>query len=276
MKKSIISVSLFFSCISITLGQSIENIDWNVKEKKIEIKYDLQSISDSKTYKIEVYVSLDSGKTFSQQMLKFVTGDAGLNVNPGKHKKIIWDISKELPDIKEGMAVFDIRAIEMIEKTKREFYLGYKGSISAPFGLTFGTFDKPGIYIAARFNQNVFIKPEYNIDKLNNPPPDGWKYVPDNGKKQRLSIIAGLQFKLNETLFLQTGLGFAKYNNLWKLTSTADDREYSWVNFKEGSFISYEIEAALLFKIKHFYLNLGGSSYNLKYVDLVFGAGIVF
>jgi hypothetical protein len=272
MKRS----SLFILCIIFLIPQSfcqnINNIDWNIKDKKVEIQYDLESDSKEKVYRIEIYVSLDGGATFEKQELKFVTGDVGKNVNPGKAKKVMWDLSKEFPDFKEGNAAFEIKAIEELTNKIRELFVGYKGSHTAPFGLIAGVSGKPGFYISARCNSNILKKSDITVENYN--PPNGWIFLANEAERKRLSVTAGLHLKLYNSFYVQPGAGLAYYGALWHMKNTNENSE--WVTLREDSFLAFEAELSALYRIKQFYLSAGLSAYKFKYTDITFGISYTF
>ncbi|HLO57280.1 MAG TPA: hypothetical protein VK179_00925 [Bacteroidales bacterium] len=273
MKRNIVLFILLVLYIPQSFCQTIENIDWNIKDKKVEIRYDLASNSKEKIYKIEIYVSLDSGATFKKQELKFVTGDVGKDVKPGKEKKVIWDLSKEFPSFKEGDAVFEIKAIEEINKEKnRELFIGYKGSHTAPFGLIAGISGNPGLYISARCNSNVLTKSDLSVE--NYLPPNGWFFLPNETERKRLSVTAGLHLKLSNSFYVQPGAGLAYHGALWHMTNSDNDTE--WVTLREDSFLAFEAEVSALYRIKQFYLSGGISLYKFKYADVTFGIAYTF
>jgi hypothetical protein len=254
-------------------SQTIENIDWSLKDKQIEIVYDLNSNQDQ-AYQVKVFVSLDGGVSFRKNPLRYVTGDAGNNIVPGKQKKIVWDVGREMPGFTEGVAVFDIRAIPV--SNKKEIFIGYKGSLTAPLGLNAGISGKPGFYISARFNSNIFLKPSYSVQDEYSDPPAGWSIIPGKAERQRLSVTAGLQFSLTKDIYVQGGLGLSKYSNLWKAKNNSLTDDTKWVKMEDNSFLSYEAEVSGIYRIKNFYISAGIASYHIKYTDLTFGIGYIF
>ena len=98
-------IIFLFVLASFTLsGQSITNVKFQQVGNIIEVTYNLEN--DLST-DISLLCSVDSGRTFSSP-LKFVTGDTGKDVTPGKDKKILWDVLKEREMLYSGQVSFKI------------------------------------------------------------------------------------------------------------------------------------------------------------------------
>lgn len=93
-------------------AQNINNIKAELDNLNgnIIISYNFNLNSDNKNkYKIEVFYSIDSGKTYSEP-LEFVSGDAGNDIKPGNNKKISWNYFVEFPEFDGQNIMFKIRA----------------------------------------------------------------------------------------------------------------------------------------------------------------------
>jgi hypothetical protein len=110
----LLSYFLFFYIFFIPKieAQTISNIraELDALNSNIIIRYDfsLPSINKNK-YKIEVFYSLDSGKTYSKP-LEFVSGEVGNDIKPGNNKQISWNYFVEFPDFDGQHIMFKIRA----------------------------------------------------------------------------------------------------------------------------------------------------------------------
>lgn len=255
-------------------AQIISNVDWEQKGQQIEISYDLTSPTPGQTFDVSVYVSKDGGISFLKEPLALVRGDVGKAVKEGIHKKIIWEALEEMPDF-GGIVVFDVRAAVKKVTLEKEFFAGYKGScsvksITAPLGLVVGRTGKPGYYLSGRLNARYFEK---TIDNDGLTPPAGYDYVPEVIATQRLSITAGAQFQVGMRMHIYAGGGITSYSLLWQ---AEQGNSTQWLNITDKSFSSYEIEAGIMFQIKHIFLSAGITSYNKAYSDITFSGGIVF
>lgn len=98
MKTKLIIV-IVLSVISI-FPQKVTNVDFEPKQNKIFITYDLDGEKDTE-YEIAVVLKREefSGFIFRPKLL---TGDVGDGIRPGKGKEIVWDVTKEYhidPDV---------------------------------------------------------------------------------------------------------------------------------------------------------------------------------
>lgn len=82
------------------LSQDISNFSYKLVGEKIEISYNLSGQSSDR-YKVELFNSLDNYTA----AMKFVSGDVGDEIIPGKNKKIVWEAKKELGEFKGGLAL---------------------------------------------------------------------------------------------------------------------------------------------------------------------------
>ena len=82
---------------------SITNVE--LAGDKLVIFYDLIDTVKNRHYTVHVYSSMDS----YLNPLEKISGDAGLEVAPGKHKKITWNIAEELAPDFEGKVGLEVR-----------------------------------------------------------------------------------------------------------------------------------------------------------------------
>ena len=64
----------------------------------VDITYDVED-ADGDSLEIIIEASDDNGKTYTI-IPKSLTGDVGENITPGRGKKIVWDVGKDLPNTK--------------------------------------------------------------------------------------------------------------------------------------------------------------------------------
>lgn len=95
------SLSVLIVAMPLTvLSQDISNFSYKLAGEKIEISYHLSG-QPSDRYKVELFNSLDN----YTNAMKFVSGDVGDVITPGKDKKIVWEAKKELGDFRGGLAL---------------------------------------------------------------------------------------------------------------------------------------------------------------------------
>jgi formylglycine-generating enzyme required for sulfatase activity len=64
----------------------------------VDITYDVED-ADGDSLEIIIEASNDNGKTYTI-IPKSLTGDVGKNITPGRGKKVVWDVGKDLPNTK--------------------------------------------------------------------------------------------------------------------------------------------------------------------------------
>jgi hypothetical protein len=261
--------------------QEINNISFAQQEEKIVITYDITGAKYFQLFNIEVFVSTNGGKDFYGP-LKNVTGDAGKDIHEGKRKSILWNVYDEMPDFGlGGKVVFDVRATIIEKKVKHKLMIGYKGTISAPFGMMIGLTGKCGFYVSARCNQDYFVNSSFESDgvTISNYPETGYYSFIEGKKEQRMSVTGGLTFQTGWKVHLYIGGGLSRDNLLWQIAQyDFDDNETgtAWVKNKSESIAGFEAETGLLLNFGHFYFSAGVTSPGLKWVEPAFSAGFTF
>ena len=102
-------IFLFVFSSIFSYSQKIENVKFKQEESKIIITYDLINGDASKYFEVSVEMSSDGGTNFSETV-KTVSGDVGENIQPGKGKKITWDVLKDVTELSGSNFVFKIIA----------------------------------------------------------------------------------------------------------------------------------------------------------------------
>ena len=120
MYKSIIYIFLVLSQLH-SYSQSIQNVRFSQAGEKVIILYDLSDISGGvKSYSVKVFYTLDNGKTYIS--IKSVYGDVGNDVNPGRDKKVIWNVLNDTDELK-GEIKFKVTASPKRETTILDYDL---------------------------------------------------------------------------------------------------------------------------------------------------------
>lgn len=102
----IITAILSILVTSIMLdAQTVLNFDWDIDaQQKIVITYDLiQEMGSSKHYDVTFYATIDK-KNYQPNRENF-RGDAGLFIEVGRSKRIIWDIQADHPGLSGNLRI---------------------------------------------------------------------------------------------------------------------------------------------------------------------------
>jgi hypothetical protein len=278
-KRNLILTGLILFSLATAYSQVVSNVNFVQIHKQIEISYDLTGAKYYQYFSIALYVSTDGGK-FYQGPLTQVSGDVGPEIAEGNNKKITWDVIKEIPDF-GGNVIFDVRATVMEKKIKNHYFIGYKGTLTAPLGIVAGMTGKTGFYISGRLNPGYFEKTTYETDgqNISNYDQPGYYLFSSGDKMQRLSITAGLQFQVGWKVHLYIGGGYAQYNLLWQIEQydyPATPIGKQWVKHTGESFSSYEAEAGMMLQFKHIFIAAGVASPAFKWADISLSTGVVF
>jgi formylglycine-generating enzyme required for sulfatase activity len=107
----VISSVLMLIISNAIYSQSITNVRAIQNGEQIKIIYDFDGAFDTKSFVIELYISINGGISF-EGPLKKVTGSIGENIFPGKNKEITWNIVDEFSTLKSDKVIFEIRGHE--------------------------------------------------------------------------------------------------------------------------------------------------------------------
>ncbi|MFN3403986.1 MAG: GPI anchored serine-threonine rich family protein [Cytophagaceae bacterium] len=106
MRYIFLSLSLLILGYNSSFSQKIQNVKAEVHGDNIVVTYDLIHTEVNQDFKISLYSSKDQFTT----ALKYVSGDVGSGVKPGKNKKIVWSAREELGEY-EGDITFEVRGV---------------------------------------------------------------------------------------------------------------------------------------------------------------------
>jgi len=319
---------LLFSFLTISLwisgySQTISDVLFYLTEDQyIVVEYNISEAQSSQYFNVSLWVSRDGGTTFTGP-LKRVTGDVGKRIRRGNGKKIHWDANKEMPGF-GGEIVFDVRADvnqkqkdtsqkensitrKQVNETskqtkattkqtnttqnkkKNQFFLGYKGSYLAPFGVVMGVTGKPGFYLSARTDYGFFLNAEYTTNGETIEPYNSGGYLEFSGSSetQRLFATAGMLFELNPNTNIYFGAGYTRYNLLWHVYEYDYPSQYigsGWANYTEESYNGIELEGGFMFHLRSIFLSAGVNAHiygfnadNVKLgLDGTLGVGVIF
>jgi hypothetical protein len=103
-------------------GQSLEIKNIEFKSNRFVVHYDIVDSIADRSYTIRVYSSVDG---FVSPLQK-IQGDAGVDINAGKHKKLEWAVLEELGASFEGNVTLELRGRIYIPFIKTESINQYK------------------------------------------------------------------------------------------------------------------------------------------------------
>jgi hypothetical protein len=107
-------IALMLAFYHVSQAQSI-TLDWvEIQENKIIIHYDLLDEDPAHSYRVHLFSSHDN---YSNELTE-VSGDGRITVKPGRDKKLVWDITKEM-GLFHGNLIFEIRASIFIPVVKK-------------------------------------------------------------------------------------------------------------------------------------------------------------
>jgi hypothetical protein len=286
MKKILITFSIVLIYISSITAQEVKNVSSEVTGNIIQIDYDLSSAKYKQIFNISLYVSFDGGNTF-QGPMKAVSGDVGKGIKAGSNR-ISWEPFNDVPSL-EGDVVFSIKAEVIDQKLEKHFFVHYSGSyslrdagFSTPFGLSIGQIGKVGWYVTARMNTDAFSKSQYDFDGTDVVDYDKELYYEyDNEYKHpSLEALAGITAQIHWNIFLYGGVGYGYQKYYWHI----NEYDYmdnslqgdSYLDYTDYSVSGITAEAGIIIRAKMLSFNVGYSTLNFSYSNIVFGVGLNF
>ena len=284
--KNLLLFIAFILSTNTLYSQQVTNVNSQLTGNTITIDYTLAGAKFNQKFNVLLYVSLDGGKTF-QGPMKGVTGDIGENIKAGNHK-IYWDPYKDVNSL-DGDIVFNVRAEIINQKIKKHFFVHYTGNYSlrnsgytAPFGLSVGQIGKIGWYASVRMNTSAFNNSDYDFDGNDIIGYDKVLYYEyDNDYKYpSFEALAGITAQLNWNFFLYAGAGYGYRKYYWHINeydyATNDVESDSYLDYTDYSALGFAAEAGLIVRTKALSFNLGMSTLNFSYANIVFGIGLNF
>ena len=219
--------------------------------------------------------------------MESVSGDVGEGIKAGSNQ-ITWDPFKDVHSL-EGNIVFSIKAEVIDQKLEKYFFVHYTGNyslrdagFSAPFGLSFGQIVKIGWYASARINLSSFTKSQYDFngtDVVNYDKVLYYEY--DNEYKYpAMEAFAGITAQIRWNIFLYGGVGYGYQKFYWHI----NEYDYMDNSLQSDSYLDYTdysvsgvaAEAGAILRAKTLSFNVGYSTLNFSYSNIVFGLGINF
>jgi hypothetical protein len=279
---------VFIKSSTMTENDAIKIVDVKTQKNGYEVKvsYRIQGGKFNHTFDVALYVSTDGGRTF-QGPMKTVTGDVGAGIKSGSHM-LTWNYYSDIKSLGNNV-VYDVRAEVNTKEIERKFFVHYTGNYSlrgsefiAPIGLSIGQIGKIGWYISARMNTDAFISSDYDFDGADIIGYDKILYYnfDTDYKHPSLEAVAGITAQLNWNFFLYAGAGYGYQKYYWHMNEfdymTNEQVGDSYLNYKDYSVSGITAEAGFIVRAKAISFNVGYSTLNFEYSNIVFGIGFNF
>lgn len=256
MKKIIFLLLLLIPALY-AVSQNVDNVDFRQDGGDVVVTYELKQFSD-----IELYVSTDGGKTFGKP-LKKLSGDVGKAVNPGK-REIVWDVLEEVGELQGDEIAFRVKAYPV-----NDFFVllnyEYTATPNSAIGITIGNVKRWGWFagFATGFDTDYFVKTGLVSSG------DSFAY-PFNGEKatKRLSVTAGVVYKLNNSIKFNAGAGYGLNELYWQTTAG------ELVLMDDYSAKGLELTAGMQYNIKKLAVSLNAVCTNFEILSLKVGLGL--
>jgi len=282
-----ISLLLMALIVKSTLSaQEVTNVNSSLSGDKILIEYTLTGAKFNQKFNVQLYVSVDGGLTFMGP-LKAVSGDIGEGIKSGKHY-VYWDPYKDVNSL-EGDVIFKVNAEVIDAKIERRYFVHYSGNYSirnsgytAPIGLSVGQIGKIGWYISARMNSSAFKDAQYDFNGSDVVNYDKIMYYEFDNDYQYPSfeVMAGITAQLGWNFFLYAGAGYGYQKYYWHINEfdymTNELESNSYLNYVDYSESGVAAELGLIIKASMISFNVGYSTLNFSYSNIVFGIGVNF
>ena len=284
--KILLLILVFAFSFNALFAQNITNVTSEQEGCKIVVRYKISKAKFNQKFNVLLYVSFDGGKTF-QGPMKSVTGNVFKEVKEGANQ-MVWNPFNDVTSM-DGDVVFDVKAEIINQKVEKHFFIHYTGSYSlrnsgytAPFGISIGQIGKVGWYISARMNRNAFKSSAYDFNG-NNVVDYGKAlyYEYDNDYKYpSFEALAGITAQIRWNIFLYGGVGYAYQKYYGHINEydfvTNDLQSDSYIDYIDYSASGIAAEGGVIIRAKSLSFNVGYSTLNFSYSNIVFGVGLNF
>ena len=88
-----------------SVAQKVSNVRFEQVGKTINIYYDLSEQAD-----INIFLSIDGGRTFESQPLQNVSGAVGRDVSEGRNRMVVWDVLASREKLQGDHICFEVKA----------------------------------------------------------------------------------------------------------------------------------------------------------------------
>ena len=277
LKKTIILTMLLASFSNLE-AQVISNSDFQQKGNSIVVNYTIKGLAIDQICFIELYVSLDGGKTFSNP-LKAVSGDIG-EIKENGNKSIVWKVFEEY-DSFEGDIVFDVRARVERKKVPTQTIISYTFSPYSPLGLMVGRVSRWGFYAKLKTNGR-FTSGDYTLKNgtVSDYTGTGYYEFENSTMRSVYGITVGGLKRITNKLFIYAGAGYGSKTKLLKMNEFSytnfEKTSEAWVTDSNNSTSGLEFELGAMIRYKKIMFSAGSSSFNGQKWNVIVGVGIIF
>ena len=270
----ILAALLLIGVQTLKAQEHVTNIRAVQNDKMVTITYDLNVRSD-----VRLLISIDDGEHYTDTMK--VTGYVNRVVPAGKNRTIRWQAFNDLGYGDYPMIRFKFITKEppqpQTPKVKRipkytfaTLNGAYTNTNNPSVGFTIGQVQKFGWFASVMSGFNFAgIAPAATSDA------DGFvgedlPFYKDEYAKTVLSVMGGGVMRLNDMMYLKSGVGFGNRSLSWK---TLDNR---WVRNGGYSAVGVDVSAGMMFRFGGFVLSLDAVTTNFSIFEGKVGLGYSF
>lgn len=270
--RRLIAVLLLLMGAQAVMAQDhVTNIRAKQEDKMVTIKYDLSTRSD-----VRLLISIDDGQHYTDTMK--VTGMVNKIVPAGKNKVIRWQAFKDLgygdyPEIRFKFITEEKQQPKIKRIPNITFVTlngAYTNTQNPSVGFTYGQVQKFGWFATIMSGFHFAGLAPAAVSDAEGFVGEDLPFYKDEYAKTVLSIMGGGVMRLNDAMYLKTGLGFGNRSLSWK---TLDDR---WVRNGGYSAVGVDVSAGMMFRFGGFVLSLDAVTTNFSIYEGRIGLGYSF
>ena len=101
-------------------AEAVKDVRFRTEGNQVEVFYTLVGEGE---YEVSLQLSNDGGRTFLL-VPHSLSGDVGSAVEPGRNKRIIWDVLKDVPRLEGDAFVFKVTASQPGNRLDKKWLLG--------------------------------------------------------------------------------------------------------------------------------------------------------
>ena len=268
------AILLIIGMQTLMAQEHVTNIRAVQNDKMVNITYDLKTKSD-----VRLLISIDDGQNYTDTMK--VTGMVNKVVPAGKNKTIRWQAFNDLgygdyPEIRFKFITQEppqpqTPKVKRIPKITFITLNGaYTNTQNPSVGFTVGQVQKFGWWASVMSGFNFAGLAPAAISDVEGYVGEILPFYKDEYAHTALSIMGGGVMRLNDAMYLKTGVGFGNRSLSWK---TLDDR---WVRNSGYSAVGVDVSAGMMFRFGGFVLSLDAVTTNFKIFEGKVGLGYSF
>lgn len=271
---------LLFPFFSLS-AQRASNINYQSAANKIIITYDLTGATKNVRLTIRPGLVIGS-QTADFDVIKSTSGDVGQIASINGPKTIIWDYTKDLPNLPNAFSI----EIEVIPELSEPIShgLSFSGNSLAPLGIKYHLLGNNGFYLSGKILNTNFQKVKGTSGELEKgksiAPQLPYQFV--EAQRQSYCINAGYSRMIKPFLFGYAGIGLGIDRTLWNVVDLDADCNPTtntyWVeagNYEKAGKTNLLLEIGATVKAKRFLFDIGTGMSQFKDLYFNFGVGFV-